>query len=150
MADMKLAMKNKEKERLQAIRNMIAAIKAKQIDSRKTLSEDEAIKYIEQSIPYKRTWKMWRFTLYLWKRIENEKRGINKNRIETVAEVVHMPKYKRLYDTFPLMPFDADKEIKNLTQLIAEPRQSKEFKSKHFVYEGTKKNIPQSVIDKLR
>ena len=114
------------------------------------ISEDEAIKYIEQSIPYKRTWKMWRFTLYLWKRIENEKRGINKNRIETVAEVVHMPKYKRLYDTFPLMPFDADKEIKNLTQLIAEPRQSKEFKSKHFVYEGTKKNIPQSVIDKLR
>ena len=114
------------------------------------ISEDEAIKYIEQSIPYKRTWKMWRFTLYLWKRIENEKRGINKNRIETVAEVVHMPKYKRLYDTFPLMPFDPDKEIKNLTQLIAEPRQSKEFKSKHFVYEGTKKNIPQSVIDKLR
>ena len=114
------------------------------------ISEDEAIEYIEKSIPYKRIWKMWRFTLYLWKRIENEKRGINKNRIETVAEVVHMPKYKRLYDTFPLMPFDADKEIKNLTQLIAEPRQSKEFKSKHFVYEGTKKNIPQSVIDKLR
>ena len=114
------------------------------------ISEDEAIEYIEKSIPYKRTWKMWRFTLYLWKRIENEKRGINKNRIETVAEVVHMPKYKRLYDTFPLMPFDADKEIKNLTQLIGEPRQSKEFKSKHFVYEGTKKNIPQSVIDKLR
>ena len=114
------------------------------------ISEDEAIEYIEKSIPYKRTWKMWRFTLYLWKRIENEKRGINKNRIETVAEVVHMPKYKRLYDTFPLVPFDADKEIKNLTQLIAEPRQSKEFKSKHFVYEGTKKNIPQSVIDKLR
>jgi len=114
------------------------------------ISEDEAIEYIEKSIPYKRTWKMWRFTLYLWKRIENEKRGINKNRIETVAEVVHMPKYKHLYDTFPLMPFDADKEIKNLTQLIAEPRQSKEFKSKHFVYEGTKKNIPQSVIDKLR
>ena len=114
------------------------------------ISEDEAIEYIEKSIPYKRTWKMWRFTLYLWKRIENEKRGINKNRIETVAEVVHMPKYKRLYDTFPLMPFDADKEIKNLTQLIAEPRKSKEFKSKHFVYEGTKKNIPQSVIDKLR
>ena len=114
------------------------------------ISEDEAIEYIEKSIPYKRTWKMWRFTLYLWKRIENEKRGINKNRIETVAEVVHMPKYKRLYDTFPLMPFDAEKEIKNLTQLIAEPRQSKEFKSKNFVYEGTKKNIPQSVIDKLR
>ena len=114
------------------------------------IGEEEAIKYIEQSIPYKRTWKMWRFTLYLWKRIENDKKGITKNRIETVAEVVHMPKYKRLYDTFPLLPFDKEKEIKNLTQLIAEPRQTKEFKSKNFVYEGTKKTIPQSVIDKLR
>jgi hypothetical protein len=43
-----------------------------------------------------------------------------------------------------------DKEIKNLTQLIAEPRQSKEFKSKNFVYEGTKRNIPQEVINRLR
>ena len=114
------------------------------------ISEDEAIKYIEQSIPYKRTWKMWRFTLYLWKRVENDKKGIKKNRIETVAEVVHSGPYKRLYATFPLLRFDADKEIKKLTQLIAEPRQSKEFKSKHFFYEGTKKAIPQSVIDKLR
>ncbi|MGY9007747.1 MAG: hypothetical protein ACKVI2_03830 [Candidatus Pelagibacterales bacterium] len=114
------------------------------------IGEDEAIKYIEKSIPFKRTWKMWRFTLYLWKRVENDKKGIIKNRIETVAEVVHMPKYKRLYDTFPLLPLDKEKEIKNLTQLIAEPRQSKEFKSKNFFYEGTKKNIPQSLIDKLR
>jgi len=114
------------------------------------ISEDEAIKYIEQSIPYKRTWKMWRFTLYLWKRIENDKKGIKKNRIETVADVVNSGPYKRLYATFPLLRFDADKEIKKLTQLIAEPRQSKEFKSKNFVYKDTNKNIPQSVIDKLR
>ena len=114
------------------------------------IGEDEAIKYIEQSIPYKRTWKMWRFTLYLWKRIADDNKGVKRNRIETVIRVVTDPKYKRLYDTFPLMPFDPDKEVKNLTQLIAEPRQSKEFKSKNFVYEGTKKNIPQSVIDRLR
>lgn len=94
---------------------------------------------------------MWRFTLYLWKRIENDKKGIKKNRIETVADVVNSGPYKRLYATFPLLRFDADKEIKKLTQLIAEPRQSKEFKSKNFVYEGQPgKNIPQSVIDKLR
>ena len=114
------------------------------------ISEDEAIKYIEQSIPYKRTWKMWRFTLYLWKRVENDKKGIKKNRIETVADVVNSGPYKRLYATFPLLRFDADKEIKKLTQLIAEPRQSKEFKSKNFVYKDTNKNIPQSVIEKLR
>ena len=114
------------------------------------ITEEDAIKYIESSIPYKKIWKMWRFTLYLWARIDNDKRGIKKNRIETVAQVVHMPKYKRLYDTFPLPKFDPNNEIKKLTQLIAEPRQDKEFKSKNFVYEGTRTNIPQTVIDKLR
>ena len=115
------------------------------------ISEEDAIKYIESSIPYKRTWKMWRFTLYLWKRIDDDWRGIKRNRIETVIRVVTDPKYKRLYDTFPLPKFDPDREVKNLTQLIAEPRQSKEFKSKNFVYEGKPgKNIPQSVIDRLR
>jgi hypothetical protein len=114
------------------------------------ITEDEAIKYIEQSIPYKRTWKMWRFTLYLWKRIADDNKGVKRNRIETVIRVVTDPKYKRLYDTFPLPKFDPDKEVKNLTQLIAEPRQSKEFKSKNFVYEGTKTNIPQTIIDKFR
>ena len=116
----------------------------------RNITEDDAIKYIEQSIPYKRTWKMWRFTLYLWKRIADDKIGVKRNRIETVVSVVTDPKYKRLYATFPLPKFDPDKEIKNLTQLIAEPRQTKEFKSKNFVYEGTKKNIPQTTIDKLR
>ena len=64
----------------------------------RNMSEEEAIGYIEASLPYKRTWKMWRFTLYLWARIDNEKRGIKKNRIETVAQVVLAPKYKRLYE----------------------------------------------------
>ena len=48
------------------------------------MTEEQAIKYIEASLPYKRTWKMWRFTLYLWARIDNEKKGTKKNRIETV------------------------------------------------------------------
>ena len=116
----------------------------------RNMTQEEAIKYIEASLPYKRTWKMWRFTLYLWARIDNEKKGIKKNRIETVAQTVFAPKYKRLYDTFYHPKFDPNNEIKKLTQLIAEPRQDKEFKSKNFVYEGTKKNIPQTTIDKLR
>ena len=116
----------------------------------RNISEEEAIKYIESSIPYKRVWKMWRFTLYLWARIDNEKRGIKKNRIDTVAHIVGLPKYKRLYDGFPLPKFDPNNEIKRLTQLIAEPRQDREFKSKNFVYEGTKRNIPQEVINRLR
>ena len=116
----------------------------------RNITEEEAIKYIESSIPYKRVWKMWRFTLYLWVRIYNENRGVKRNRIETATEVVRLKTYKRLYDTFPFPKFDPNNEIKKLTQLIAEPRQNKEFKSKNFVYEGTKRNIPQEVIDRLR
>ena len=117
----------------------------------RNITEEEAIKYIETSIPYKRAWKMWRFTLYLWKKIENEKRGVKKNRIATVAHIVMLPKYKRIHDGFPLPKFDPNNEIKKLTQLIAEPRQDKEFKSKNFVYENQpNKYIPQTVIDKLR
>ena len=40
------------------------------------ITEEDAIKYIESSIPYKKIWKMWRFTLYLWARVDNDKRGI--------------------------------------------------------------------------
>jgi len=47
MADMKNAMKNKEKDRLQALRNMISNIKAKQIDSGKTLTDDESVKLVQ-------------------------------------------------------------------------------------------------------
>ena len=85
--------------------------------------------------------------------IPSRKKGITKSRIDVVKEMVNSGKYERLYSTFPLpLPMDKEKEIKNLTQLIAEPRQTKEFKSKNFVYEGSKppKNIPQSVIDRLR
>jgi hypothetical protein len=66
------------------------------------ISEDEAIKYIESSIPYKRTWKMWKFTLYLWMRVYYDKKGITKSRIDVVKEMVNSGKYERLYATFPL------------------------------------------------
>ena len=118
----------------------------------RNITEDEAIKYIESSIPYKRTWKMWRFTLYLWKKVERHKRPAlhSLTRIETVAEVVRSGKYRRLYETFPLLKFDAKKEIKNLTQLIAEPRQDKSFKEGNFKYEHRDKIIPQGHINELR
>ena len=115
------------------------------------VTEDDALLYIRQSMPPKRHWKMMRFTLYLWKRIEEHNKGMKRTRISTVMHLVSSPKYKRMYDTFPGLPkFNSEREAKNLSQLIAEPRQDKEFKSMNFVYEGTKKNIPQTLIDKLR
>jgi hypothetical protein len=98
----------------------------------------------------KRHWKMMRFTLYLWERIKEDEKGILGKRIDTVKKVVWSPKFKRLYETFPLPTFNPENEVKKLTQLIAEPRQRVCFKEKNFVYENTKKNIPQSLINKLR
>ena len=74
-----------------------------------------------------------------------------KPKIDTIRELVSTPKYKRLWDTFPQRKeFDHANEVKKLNQLIAEPRQQIYFKSKNFVYEGTKKLIPQDIIDKVK
>ena len=47
--DMKAAMKNGEKSKLKALRNIIGKIKATQIDTGKILNEDESIKIIKSS-----------------------------------------------------------------------------------------------------
>ena len=117
------------------------------------ITQDEAIKILENNLPFKTTWKMWRFTLYLWERIKEQNlKGIKNmgTRKEAVERVVRSSKFKRLYDTFPLAKFNAETEIKNLTQLIAEPRQDKAFKEGNYKYEHKEKLIPQRHIDELR
>jgi len=115
------------------------------------ITQDEAIKILEDNLPFRTTWKMWRFTLYLWRRIDEQKRGVkDRTRIASVMRLVMQKNYKNLYDTFPLPAFNSKKEVANLTQLISEPRQDKAFKEGNFVYEGTNKNISQAVIDRLR
>ena len=47
MTDMKTAMKAGEKTRVLALRNMISALKARQIDSGNSLTEDEAVKLFQ-------------------------------------------------------------------------------------------------------
>ncbi len=97
---------------------------------------------------------MMRFTLYLWERIKEEDQSIVGKRIDTVKKVVWSGQYKRLYATFPLPTFNPEKDVKNLAQLIAEPRQDEYFTSKNFVYPKghpkANKPIPQSIIDKIR
>ena len=114
------------------------------------ITQDEAIKILENNLPFKTTWKMWRFTLYLWARVEEHNRGKLGTRKDTVARVVKSAKFKKLYDTFPLGKFNAETEIKNLTQLIAEPRQDRSFKEGNFKYEYKDKIIPQGHINELR
>ena len=115
------------------------------------ITQDEAIEILEKNLPFKNTWKMWKFTLYLWARDKQQSTtGKLGTRKEIVEKLVNSPKYKRLYDTFPLPKFNAKTESKNLTQLIAEPRQDGAFKEGNYKYEGRNKIIPQGHIDELR
>ena len=120
------------------------------------ISADIALGIIERALDTKSTghrfhWKMTRFTLYIWERVKENKDLFLKPKIDTVREVVSTKKYKRLYDAYPSQkPFDHKNEVKKLAQLIAEPRQQIYFKEGNFFYEGTKKPIPQSVIDKIK
>ncbi len=115
------------------------------------ITQDEAIEILEKNLPFKNTWKMWKFTLYLWARDKQQSTtGKLGTRKETVEKLVNSPKYKRLYDTFPLPKFNAKTESKNLTQLIAEPRQDGAFKEGNYKYEGRNKIIPKGHIDELR
>ena len=114
------------------------------------LTQEEAIKILEKNLPYQYAWKIWRFTLYLWERHKEQGVGKLGTRKDTVEKVVNSPRYRKLYDTFPLPKFNAKIEQKNLTQLIAEPRQNRSFKEGLYTYEGRNKMIPQGHIDELR
>lgn len=114
------------------------------------ITQEQAIGILERNLPYQNTWKMWRFTLYLWARHKEQSTGKLGTRKDTVERLVNSPRYKRLYDTFPLPKFNAKTESKNLTQLIAEPRQNRAFKEGNYKYEGKNKIIPKGHIDELR
>ena len=95
-------------------------------------------------------WKMMRFTMYLWARIEEQKKGYLWKKIDTVKHVVKSKEYHNLYKTFNFGSFNEHKEVKNFNKLITDPRQFSFFKSMYFYYKGTKKNIPQETIDQIR
>jgi|TARA_R100001530_G_scaffold132678_1_gene105304 hypothetical protein len=95
-------------------------------------------------------WKMYRFTMYLWARIDEDKKGLLGKKIETIRRVVGSQPYKNMYKTFPFGSFNPEKEIDKLNKLISDPRQYPIFKSHNFVYKGTNRNIPQETINKIR
>ena len=99
----------------------------------------------------KTAWKMAKFQLYIWERLKDEHKGNRFTRLQVVERLVYSIAYKKAYDLYPNPPFNPQKEIKNLAQLIAEPRQDKFFISKNFhEYGKPTKKIPQELINKLR
>ena len=99
----------------------------------------------------KTAWKMMKFQLYIWERLKDEHKGNRFTRLQVVERLVNSIAYRKAYDLYPNPPFNPQKEIKNLAQLIAEPRQDKFFISKHFSEPGRPtKKLPQELINKLR
>ena len=94
-------------------------------------------------------WKMFRFTLFLWKRAEEDKNGNLWSKTDTAKAVVESKKYKDLYQAFNTTKLIPEKEAKNLFKLVTDPRQRPYFKPRYFVYERSKKTIPQDHIDYL-
>jgi len=123
---------------------------------RRGISPKEAIDIIETTTPEgqkdnaKFNWKMLRFTLYLWERIEQDKKGHLWSKTDTCKAVVNTKNFKQLSEGFNTGKLDPMREEKKLFKLVTDPRQKiAYFKSRFFVFKGTKKNVPQDLINKL-
>lgn len=117
-------------------------------------------------------WKMRRFSLYLWARLEEEKSGYLGKKSDTIRRLVRGRKYIEEYKkhgpnlgrlgalhrdlTAEKISDDMFFEIhyKQLNHLITDPRQVVFFREKYFMYEGKKlgqkAHIPQEIIDRIR
>jgi hypothetical protein len=113
-------------------------------------------------------WKMIRFTMYLWARIEEEKSGYLGKKSDTIRRLIRSKKYQNQYHAFaPSIQSQSQMQVmqnyekhnpeayfaihyKQLNQLVTDPRQIIFFREKYFYYENKKINIPQEVIDRVR
>ena len=122
---------------------------------KREISPKEAIEIIQKSTPEAQednkrfNWKMLRFTMYLWKRVEQDKNGNLWSKTDTAKEVVNSKNYKDMYQAFNNSKFDPKKEAHNLFKLITDPRQKHFFKSRYFVHKGSKRTISQDLINYL-
>jgi len=128
--------------------------------SKRDIEPLDAIDIIHASTPEgqesnkKFNWKMMRFTLYVWQRLEEEKARNLNSKTESARLVVSSKNYKQLFEGYHnTTKFDEKKEAKNLFKLVTDPRQKHLFKPRFFVYPKNhpnhKKTIPQDHIDHL-
>ena len=139
---------------------------------KREISPGDAIDIIHASTPEgqagnkKFNWKMFRFTMYLWKRVEQDKNGNLLSKTQTALDTVNQKKYLDLLEAHlpPASPSlrasrrvmtefkhkeMIEKEAKNLFKLVTDPRQKHFFKSRYFVYERRTTTIPQDHTDHL-
>ena len=95
-------------------------------------------------------WKMMRLTMFIWARVEEDKGMYLKPKIDTVRGVVSARKFQQFFHGyFPDLEFDHDKEVKLLNKLIADKGVRPYFKEGYYLYEGTKRHIPQKHLDRI-
>ena len=95
-------------------------------------------------------WKMLRLTMFIWARVKEDEGMYLKPKIDTVRGVVAARKYKQFfYGYYPDLEFDHEKEVRLLNKLIADKGVRPYFNEGYYFYEGTKKPIPQKVLDKV-
>ena len=139
-----------EQRKIYSVQELARFLKESNISPTEAINIIKKYKFKENKGDNRTYWKMFRFTLYIWLRHKEQQRGRLGNRIDTIRNLVHSDKYKRLYDTFPNPKFDHKSEVENLSKLISDKRQNKAFKEGNFKYEGRNKIIPQGHINELR
>jgi len=95
-------------------------------------------------------WKMIRFTLFIWARIDEHSRGYLKPKIDTVRKVCNDERFKEhYYGYYPDIKFDYDREVKLLNKLIAEKPQQFLFKEGYYKFHKTNKIVPQALLTQI-
>ena len=105
-------------------------------------------------------WKIKRFEMYIWQRMEEYDRDLLGKKIESCRRVVvsknYMNEYKEHHPgIMGLKKTDAAYEAFKLNKLVTDPRQYPFFKSKYLRMPSPKLKelnvmIPQEIIDKVR
>ena len=105
-------------------------------------------------------WKISRFEMYIWQRMEEYDRDLLGKKIESCRRVVVSKNYMNQYKEhhpgiMGLKKTDAAYEAFKLNKLVTDPRQYPFFKSKYLRMPSPKLKklnvmIPQEIIDKVR
>ena len=112
----------------------------------------EIIKSHSQLNPTNRRtqWKMYRLSMFLWARVEEDKAGFLGKKSDTIRRLITTETYQKMWEAFNKGKMNQEKEFTNLQYLLNDPRQAPFLKSKYHVFKNTQKPIPQELIDKLK
>ena len=129
------------------------------------VNDKEAVDTLKRALEINPTnvrslWKISRFEMYIWQRMEEYDKDLLGKKIESCRRVVVSKNYMKEYKEhhpgiMGLKKTDAAYEAFKLNKLVTDPRQYPFFKSKYLRMPSPKLKklnvmIPQEIIDKVR